>query len=224
MGRLASAVSGLTSDAAAIGPACVGGERRLVEAPEVTPAVLCLVDVQKAIHAAYDTLAAATILKRKCEHSATECAAGVFEGIAGLSAVAEFTSEAFGDCTTHVSANVERGVEIASLVKELSEIVAISLGAKEACSEHPEHGVAEIEWTEAQAPLTLKKQMEDLIQAASKNAKYSNRNRIVVAPTSSTTSLTTALLVAAIPLALALGFFGGRRTRAAKATTVAYQS
>jgi len=190
--------------------------------PQITPAVLCLVDVQKAMHAAYDTLAAATILKRKCEHSATECAAGVFEGIAGLSAVAEFTSEAFGDCTTQVSANVGCGQVIGSLVKELSEIVAISLGAKEACSDHPEHGVADIAWTEAQAPIKLKAQMEDLIEAASKNAKYSSRNRIVVTPTSSTTSLTTALLVAAIPLALALGFFGGRRTRAAKASTLAY--
>jgi hypothetical protein len=98
--------------------------------------VTCAVDVKKAMEFSLDTLGAATTIKKRCDYSAAECTAGIFDGIGSLAGVAEYVLAAFGDCGSKAPINTRCGQDIAKLIKALAGVATHSISVKAACTNY----------------------------------------------------------------------------------------
>jgi hypothetical protein len=199
-------------------------------------ALSCVVDIKKVVRNSLDTLAEATTIKAKCDHSMTACTAGIFAAIGSIAHVAEYMFAAFHDCSSKVPTNTECGENIAKLVASLSDIASHSITVRNDCTNRtdfhtPPTSISTMTkgwatgWNSALDAKKVKSNLETLLQAASEVAprKYDSRDVAKAAKysrMSSTATFTNTALFALIPVALALGFFGGRKSRSGKASRV----
>jgi hypothetical protein len=234
--ELTSAVAETVASVSSIKIGCVDhlardpGSRKL-------HALKCVVDVKKVASHSLDVLAEATTIKGRCDHSMTDCTAGIFEAIGSIAHVAEYMFAAFHDCSSKIPTNTECGENIAKLVASLADIAAHSITVRNDCTNHtdfhtPPTSISTIAggfktgWGTALDAKKTKTNLETLLEAATNlgdRRKYDSRDVGKAAKygsTSTAATFTNTLLFAAVPVALALGFFGGRKSRSGKASTI----
>jgi hypothetical protein len=226
--KIAQGVAELSAAIESIYAGCVN---HVVSTPDqrTFDKVGCVVDLKKLSKNSLETIAMATSLKNACDHQPEACASKVLNGASGLAGITEYIIAAFYDCRSKVPMNTQCGRNVAKLIKAITKIGSVALHAREDCD--PKFTTYKTPATAVSTVLNgfgggihkalgkdgTKAKLEDLLDGVSKHIprrRYDSRMKVDsdVAPSSSFTLLN-GVLCAAIPVALALGFFGGRMRR-----------